>query len=81
MTHRAGLTVGRAVERLMLQATLEGVKVAFVNQAVEDLPSRQHLKALIGTDKRPSLVLRYGFGPDMPPSLRRPVSEVLLAPA
>lgn len=68
---------GRAAERVMLQAAVDGLKVAFVNQAVEDPPSRQALMALIGTDRRPSLVLRYGRGPDMPPSLRRPVSAVM----
>ena len=68
---------GRAAERVMLQAAAGGLKVAFVNQASEDPPSRQALMALIGTDKRPSLVLRYGHGPDMPRSLRRPVSAVI----
>ena len=68
---------GRAAQRLMLQATLDGLKVAFVNQAVENPAARQDLRTFIGTGKRPSLVLRYGRGPDMPPSLRRPVAEVL----
>jgi hypothetical protein len=72
---------GRAAQRLALQATLDGMKVAFVNQAVEDPPSRRGLQTLIGTTLRPSLVMRYGFGPDMPPSLRRPIGDVLLPPA
>jgi hypothetical protein len=28
--------------------------------------------------KRPDLVVRFGYGPEMPKSLRRPVAEVLV---
>lgn len=34
------MAAGRAAERIMLQATVDGLKSAFVNQAVEDPPSR-----------------------------------------
>ncbi len=63
---------------MMLQATLDGLKCAFLNQAVEVPPMRAELRRLLGLgERRPNLVLRVGRGPALPKSLRRPVAEVL----
>lgn len=73
--------VGRACQRFALQATLEGLKHAFVNQAVEVPGLRRELASLLGAgERRPSLLVRFGFGPPMPRSLRRNVQDVLVAP-
>ncbi len=70
---------GRAYQRFALRATLDGLKNAFLNQAVEVPAVRKELQALLGIgDRRPNLVVRYGYGPSMPRSLRRPVSTVLV---
>lgn len=70
---------GRAYQRFALRATLDGLKNAFLNQAVEVPAVRKDLQALLGIgDRRPNLVVRYGYGPSMPRSLRRPVSAVLV---
>lgn len=75
---RGWVAAGRACQRMMLQATLDGLKCAFLNQAVEVPDMRAELRALLGLgDRRPNLVLRVGRGPAMPKSLRRPVAEVL----
>lgn len=77
-TPRGWVAAGRACQRLMLQATLDGLKCAFVNQAVEVPKMRAELRRLLGLgDRRPNLVLRVGRGPALPKSLRRPVAEVL----
>ncbi|MGC9369078.1 MAG: Acg family FMN-binding oxidoreductase [Paracoccaceae bacterium] len=77
---RGWVAAGRACQRLMLQATLDGLKCAFVNQAVEVPEMRTELRSLLGLgDRRPNLVLRVGRGPALPKSLRRPVTEVLEA--
>jgi len=77
-TPRGWVAAGRACQRLMLQATLDGLKCAFLNQAVEVPEMRAELRSLLGLgDQRPNLVLRVGRGPAMPKSLRRPVAEVL----
>ena len=75
---RGWVAAGRACQRLMLQATLDGLKCAFLNQAVEVPAMRAELRRLLGLgERRPNLVLRVGRGPVMPRTLRRPVAEVL----
>ena len=69
---------GRSYQRFALQATLLGMKHAFLNQPVEVAKFRPQLAALLGVgDKRPDLVVRFGYGPDMPMSMRRPITDVM----
>ena len=71
--------VGRAYERFALQATALGIRNAMVNQPVEVRSLRPQFAADIGlTGQRPDLVVRFGHGPVMPSSLRRPVQAVLV---
>lgn len=70
--------VGRACQRFALQATALGLKCAFVNQPVEVPGLRPKLASLIGAaGQRPDIVMRFGRGPALPFSARRPVSAVL----
>ncbi|MEO6715718.1 MAG: hypothetical protein ABIM50_00505 [Novosphingobium sp.] len=65
---------------MALQATLLGIKHAFLNQPVEVAAFRPQLAGLLGIgSKRPDLVVRFGYGPDMPKSMRRPVADVMTA--
>ncbi len=74
------VTVGRACQRFALQATALGLKVAFVNQPVEVPGLRAELAALAGlAGRRPDLVIRFGRGPELPMSPRRPVDAVIEA--
>ena len=74
------VAAGRAYQRFALQATVEGLKHAFVNQAVEVPEVRRDLQSLLSLgDRRPNLVVRFGRGPAMPRSLRRPVDDVIIA--
>ena len=71
---------GRAFTRFALNATAAGLKLAFLNQPLEDPATRPDFAHWLGaTDRRPDLVVRFGHGPDLPRSLRRPVSQVLVA--
>ena len=71
--------VGEACQRFALQATALGLKHAFVNQPVEVSALRPQLASLLGVPgRRPDLVMRFGYGPDMPSSYRRPVADVVL---
>lgn len=70
---------GRAFTRFALRATAAGMKLAFLNQPVEDVPSRAEFTRWLGSSLRPDLVVRFGYGPDMPRALRRPASQVLVA--
>lgn len=69
---------GRAAQRFALQATALGLKHAFIDQPVEVASLRPDLANLIGLpNRRPDLVMRFGFGPALPFSARRPVEAVL----
>ncbi len=69
---------GQACQRFALQATALGLKHAFVNQPVEVASLRPELAALVGMPgRRPDIVMRFGYGPKLPFSARRPVEAVL----
>jgi hypothetical protein len=71
--------VGRCYERFALQATALGIRNAFVNQPVEVAALRPQFAASMGlAGQRPDLVVRFGRGPVLPRSLRRPVDAVLV---
>jgi hypothetical protein len=70
---------GRCYERFALQATALGVRNAMLNQPVEVAALRAAFAASVGfAGHRPDLVVRFGRGPKLPPSLRRPVAAVLV---
>ena len=75
------IEVGRAYQRFALLAASLGIRNAFVNQPVEVPPLREQFAQWLGMDEvRPDLVVRFGRGPLMPPSLRRPIDAVIGGP-
>jgi hypothetical protein len=71
--------VGRCYERFALQATAMGIRNALINQPVEVAAMRPPFAAALGLKgRRIDLVVRFGRGPTMPSSLRRPVAAVLV---
>lgn len=73
------IEVGRAYERFALQATALGIRTAHLNMPVEVASLRPKFAEAVGLGRtRPDLVIRFGRGPTLPPSLRRPVKSVLL---
>jgi hypothetical protein len=69
---------GRACERFALQAAALGLSVAHLNQPVEVAEVRARFAAFLGDPRmRPHFVLRFGRGPRMPRSLRRPLGDVI----
>lgn len=70
---------GRCSQRFALQATALGIRHAFINQPVEVPAVRGQFAAYLGVgDRRPDLVMRFGYGPELPRSLRRPIEQVIL---
>ena len=71
---------GRCYERFALQATALGIRNAFLNQPVEVGSIRPQFAAWLGltSSQRPDLVVRFGRGPAMPLSMRRPVQAVIV---
>lgn len=71
--------VGRCYERFALQSAALGIRNALLNQPVEVSSLRPQFAAFLGIGgRRPDLVVRFGRGPKLPPSLRRPVQAVLV---
>lgn len=72
------VAAGRACQRFTLRATALGLKCAYINQPVEVAGLRPALASLVGLpERRPDIVLRFGHGPTLPYSARRPVDAVL----
>jgi hypothetical protein len=70
---------GQCYERFALQAAALGVRNAFLNQPVEVAALRPQFASALGIgDSRPDLVVRFGRGPKLPASLRRPLQAVLV---
>ena len=74
------IEVGRCYERFALQATALGIRNAMLNQPVEVGAIRPQFGAWLGLapGERPDLVVRFGRGPAMPLSMRRPLQAVLV---
>lgn len=76
---RDWLSAGQALERVLLRATLDGLSTSLNSQALE----RPDLRWLVRDPHSPmasafpQMLLRLGFGPAIPPTPRRAVSDVL----
>ncbi len=71
--------VGRCYERFALQSAALGIRNAMLNQPVEVPALRPQFAEFLGIgSRRPDLVVRFGRGPKLPASLRRPVDAVLV---
>ena len=76
---RHWVEAGRCYERFALQAAALGVRTAMVNQPVEVSSLRPEFARSLGIAQgRPDLIVRFGRGPEMPRSLRRPVRAVIV---
>jgi Nitroreductase family len=73
------IEAGRCYQRFALIAAALGIRTAFLNQPVEVATLRsQFARYLDIGDRRPDLVVRFGHGPMMPRSLRRPIEAVMV---
>jgi len=73
------IEAGRCYERFALQATALGIRNAFLNQPVEVGAVGPQFAAAVGLPNlRPDLVVRFGRGPTLSLSMRRPVDAVLV---
>ena len=76
------IRVGRSFERFALQATARGIRTAHINQPIEVEDIRPDFASWLGQpDARPDLVIRFGYAPALPMSMRRPVQDVMIANA
>jgi hypothetical protein len=73
----AWLDAGRALARLLLSLTADGVSASFLNQPTELPEIRTELDASLGRGQASQAVLRLGYGPEVPETPRRPVAAIL----
>jgi nitroreductase len=73
------LRAGRALQRILLAATGAGLSASFLNQPIELPDLRPELRRLAGGVGVPQLLLRVGRGPDVPPTPRRPLDDIVRA--
>ena len=74
------LDAGRALARVLLLATVEGVASSPLTQALDWPSTRSRLQARLSLVGHPQMILRMGYPPDLPAAAisgRRPVDEVL----
>jgi nitroreductase len=76
-TPTAWLEAGQALERVLLQACAAGLAASYLNQPIEVTDLRQRLGALVDVAGFPQLLLRMGYGPEVEPTPRRGLDEVI----
>jgi hypothetical protein len=75
----AWVRTGQVYERLALTMTALNIKSAFLNQPIEVADVRRQFQSAIKLGNAlPQLLVRFGYADGLPPSLRRPVEDVLL---
>ncbi len=74
----AWISAGQALARVLLRARADEVWASFLNQPIETLELRSQVTQFIGRTGHPQLILRLGYGPNVTPTPRRTVDEVLL---
>jgi hypothetical protein len=74
---RDWLLAGQAMERVLLQATQDGLSTSLNSQALEWPELRWALRDPLLAGGVPQMLIRLGYGPATPATPRRPVSAVL----
>lgn len=72
------LRTGRALATVLLTATVSAVRSSYLNQPIEIESLRPRVAQAFGVDALPQVLLRFGHGPVVDRSVRRPLDEVLV---
>lgn len=75
---RAWLRAGQALAGSLLSLAADGVAVSYLNQPVEVPELRDKVRALLGREGAPQIILRLGYGRPCRATPRRRVEEVFL---
>lgn len=77
-TPHAWLQAGQALQHVLLTARSEGVFASFLCQPIEVPELRARVAEVVGQSGSPQVLLRLGYGPEVPPTPRRSPREMLL---
>ncbi len=72
------LTTGQVLSRVLLMLESEGAAASYLNPPIEVDKLRPRLRGLLGCRGQPQLVMRFGYGPEVEPTVRREVYDVML---
>jgi hypothetical protein len=75
------LAAGQALARVLLLARANRVWASFLNQPIEVEALRPQVREALDLDGYPQLILRMGYAPEVRPTPRRAVEEVILSDA
>lgn len=76
-TPMAWLLAGESMQEALLTATHLGISSSFLNQVIEEPGLRARVARLTHRSGYPQLVMRWGYGPAISPTPRRPIGEVM----
>jgi hypothetical protein len=74
----AWLRAGEALERVWLESTRRGYVASPLAQLIEMARTNELLRLKLQLGMHPHVLLRVGHAPDMPPSRRRPLQDLLI---
>ena len=72
---RDWLVAGQALQHVLLEATRAGLAASLLTQAIEHRELRWLVRDPMGGRSEPQVVMRLGYGPEAPPTPRRPIGE------
>lgn len=71
------LAAGQALAKVLLRARIEDVWASFLNQPIEVAALRPRLLEAVGREGYPQLLMRLGFAPEVRPTPRRALADVV----
>lgn len=71
------IRAGQALDRVLLTATAHGVSSSFFDSPLEAPDLRPQVAEAVRMAGWPQMILRFGYGEEVEPSPRRPLSEVV----
>ncbi|WP_328392543.1 nitroreductase [Streptomyces sp. NBC_00390] len=71
------LDAGQALERVLLEATLDGLSTSLDSQALEWPELRWAVRDPLTAMGHAQMLIRFGYGPEAPATPRRPLRDVL----
>lgn len=71
------ITAGMGLQLVLLSATADGLSTSMLSQPIEASAARAELGRALAHHGWPHMLIRVGYGPPGPPSLRRPIEEVI----
>ena len=77
---RDWIAAGQGLARTLLRARADEIWASFLDQPIEVTELRPQLLAALDTEGFPQALLRMGYGPEVKPTPRRSVDEVLRLP-